>query len=342
MMESVEDIPADAILDGLAWDWETYGEYLARDRRAAEGRQRRRDGRALRGAPLRDGRAQPRRGRRRPTTTSRRCATSSTRRWARARSASRRRARCCTASPTAGRCPAPGPTSASCSRSPTCSAGTARACTRSRRASNVRATNYEGTRAEVHWMAEINRRTGRPVTFGLAQSNAGPELFRKILELVDEEAAAGGELRPQTTARGIGLLFGMQHRTFFDRAPAWARAAAAPARRPARRARRRRAARRAASRPPTTQHAAARLARRVRAHRRRGRLLGRPRRRRWPPTPSAAGESIAEAFVASRSRPTGGPCSTTRSSTSGWTRSRRCSTTRAWRSASATRARTSA
>jgi len=82
--------------------------------------------------------------------------------------------------------------------------------------------DYEGTRTEVHWMAEINRRTGRPVTFGLAQSNAGPELFRKILELVDEEGANGGELRPQTTARGIGLLFGMQHRTFFDRAPAWA------------------------------------------------------------------------------------------------------------------------
>ncbi len=81
--------------------------------------------------------------------------------------------------------------------------------------------NYEGTRQEVHWMAEVNRRTGRPVTFGLAQSNAGPELYRKILELVDEEARAGGELRPQTTARGIGLLFGLQHRTFFDRLPAW-------------------------------------------------------------------------------------------------------------------------
>ncbi|MGO9872556.1 MAG: N-acyl-D-amino-acid deacylase family protein [Acidimicrobiia bacterium] len=81
---------------------------------------------------------------------------------------------------------------------------------------------YEGTRAEVHWMAEINRRTGRPVTFGLAQSNAGPELFRIILDLVDEESRAGGELRPQTTARGIGLLFGLQHRTFFDRSPAWA------------------------------------------------------------------------------------------------------------------------
>jgi N-acyl-D-aspartate/D-glutamate deacylase len=81
--------------------------------------------------------------------------------------------------------------------------------------------NYEGTRAEIHWMAEVNRRTNRPVTFGLAQSNAGPELFREILRLVDEEAEAGGELRPQTTARGIGLLFGLQHRTFFDRAPEW-------------------------------------------------------------------------------------------------------------------------
>ncbi len=28
MMESVEDIPADAILSGLPWTWETYGEYL--------------------------------------------------------------------------------------------------------------------------------------------------------------------------------------------------------------------------------------------------------------------------------------------------------------------------
>ncbi|MDQ1481270.1 MAG: hypothetical protein QOI44_2131 [Actinomycetota bacterium] len=88
--------------------------------------------------------------------------------------------------------------------------------------------NYEHTRGEVHWMAEINRRTGRPVTFGLAQSNAGPELFRKILELVDEEGALGGELRPQTTARGIGLLFGMAHRTFFDRSPEWAALAPLP------------------------------------------------------------------------------------------------------------------
>jgi N-acyl-D-aspartate/D-glutamate deacylase len=81
--------------------------------------------------------------------------------------------------------------------------------------------DYEHTRVEVHWMAEINRRTGRPVTFGLAQSNLGPDLYRKILECVDDEAARGGVINPQTTARGIGLLFGIVHRTFFDRAPAW-------------------------------------------------------------------------------------------------------------------------
>lgn len=28
MMESVEDIPGDSIIEGLPWDWETYGEYL--------------------------------------------------------------------------------------------------------------------------------------------------------------------------------------------------------------------------------------------------------------------------------------------------------------------------
>ena len=28
MMESVEDIPREAILEGLPWDWRTYGEYL--------------------------------------------------------------------------------------------------------------------------------------------------------------------------------------------------------------------------------------------------------------------------------------------------------------------------
>src|SRR5262249_17170255 len=79
--------------------------------------------------------------------------------------------------------------------------------------------DYEASKAEVSWMAEINRTTRRPVTFGLAQSDFRPELHSRVLGFVDEEAARGAHLRPQTTARGIGLLFGLAHRTFYD---AWA------------------------------------------------------------------------------------------------------------------------
>ena len=37
LMESVEDIPAASILEGLAWDWETYGDYLSAIDRMAKG-----------------------------------------------------------------------------------------------------------------------------------------------------------------------------------------------------------------------------------------------------------------------------------------------------------------
>jgi N-acyl-D-amino-acid deacylase len=81
--------------------------------------------------------------------------------------------------------------------------------------------DFEGSRAEIAWMAEVNRRTGRPVTFGLAQTNFLPELHTRVLEFVDEESARGARLRPQTTARSIGLLFGIAHRTFYDGLPSW-------------------------------------------------------------------------------------------------------------------------
>jgi N-acyl-D-amino-acid deacylase len=81
--------------------------------------------------------------------------------------------------------------------------------------------NFENVEAEVHWMAEIQRRTGRPVTFATAQTDLAPGLFEKIFACVETEAAAGAVLRPQTTPRGIALLFGLQMNTFFDRHPAW-------------------------------------------------------------------------------------------------------------------------
>jgi N-acyl-D-aspartate/D-glutamate deacylase len=84
-----------------------------------------------------------------------------------------------------------------------------------------RGPDDENLVAEMHWMAEVRRRTGRPVTFGIGQTNVVPDLHRKVFECVEAEAASGGDIRPQTTPRGIALLFGLGLRTFFDRAPGW-------------------------------------------------------------------------------------------------------------------------
>ena len=48
------------------------------------------------------------------------------------------------------------------------------------------------TRAEMAWMGEVSRRSGRPVTFGLAQANRRPELYRRVVEFAKEENAGGG------------------------------------------------------------------------------------------------------------------------------------------------------
>ena len=134
MMESVEDIPRRlASSTGCRGTGTTYGEYLDARRPHAEGRQRRRHGRPLRGAPPRDGRAQPRRGARRPTTTSRAMCELVD------EAMRRRRARLLdvahVAAPRARR-PAGarhlGRRPTSCSRSATCSAGTGAACSRPR------------------------------------------------------------------------------------------------------------------------------------------------------------------------------------------------------------------
>ena len=70
-------------------------------------------------------------------------------------------------------------------------------------------------------LGEISRMTGRPATFGLSQTKKVPGIDTEALEVVENQNAAGAQLRPQTTARGIGILFGLVHRTPFDGSPAW-------------------------------------------------------------------------------------------------------------------------
>jgi N-acyl-D-aspartate/D-glutamate deacylase len=77
------------------------------------------------------------------------------------------------------------------------------------------------TRAELAWMGEASRRSGRPVSFGLTQSDRRPDLYHRVVSFAREENKTGAQVRPQTTARGVGLLFGLDSRTPWDRAPAW-------------------------------------------------------------------------------------------------------------------------
>ena len=82
---------------------------------------------------------------------------------------------------------------------------------------------YTATRAEVDMMADITETSGRPLTFGLAHSFRRDDLYRRVLEFVNERNATGARVRPQTTARGIGLLFGLSHHTPFDSSRSWKR-----------------------------------------------------------------------------------------------------------------------
>jgi len=77
------------------------------------------------------------------------------------------------------------------------------------------------TRAELSWMGEVSRRSGRPVSFGLTQHDSRPDLYQRVIDFAKEENALGATVRPPTTARSVGVLYSLDTRSMFDRAPAW-------------------------------------------------------------------------------------------------------------------------
>ena len=79
----------------------------------------------------------------------------------------------------------------------------------------------EGTRREIELLAEVSRASGRPVSFGLTHTNAGPHLHELALEHVTRVNADGAQLRPQTSPRQIGILLGLGFRTPFDFCAGW-------------------------------------------------------------------------------------------------------------------------
>lgn len=79
----------------------------------------------------------------------------------------------------------------------------------------------ESTIAEIGLLATVSRGSGRPVSFGLTETVAGGHLHRQVLELVAEANATGARIHPQTTVRSVGVLFGLANHSPYGACPAW-------------------------------------------------------------------------------------------------------------------------
>ena len=76
-------------------------------------------------------------------------------------------------------------------------------------------------RSEIAWMRELSAASGRPITFNLTHTWANPDHHRLVIDLCRGARDVGADLRPQTTSRGIGVLFSFDSATPFDRHPRW-------------------------------------------------------------------------------------------------------------------------
>jgi len=221
MMESVEDIPASAILDGLPWNWETYGEYLdtVDDMALAINVGGLVGHSALRWYAMGERSVDPEAT---PTpdelATMVRLLTEGMDAGALGFSTSRTLRHTI---PDGRHVPG------TFAESPELHAMAAVLRDAGRGVLEA-APRFDGdgpsaprAHSEIEWMAEASRLSGRPFTFNLTHTWANPEHHHLVMELVAQANGAGAQLRPQTTTRGIGVLFTFAHATPFDRHGSW-------------------------------------------------------------------------------------------------------------------------
>lgn len=75
---------------------------------------------------------------------------------------------------------------------------------------------------EMRWIAELSRSLGRPFTFNLMQMRSLGDHYRTVLDLAVDANRSGAQLRPQTTPRAIGVLFSLAANTAIDHLPSFA------------------------------------------------------------------------------------------------------------------------
>ena len=224
LMESVEDIPRDAILDGLPWDWETYGEYLGSIERLPKGPNV--GGMvghsALRHYVMGERGLDPEPASADDIAAMAELLDEAMRGGALGFSTSRTFLhKVPDGRPVPGTYAAVDELYAFADVLGRHRAGVFESASRIGERDLADGSEYPKTRAELAWMGEVSRRSGRPVSFGLTQHDSRPDLFQRVIAFAKEENATGAVVRPQTTARSVGVLFSLDTRTVFDRAPSW-------------------------------------------------------------------------------------------------------------------------
>ena len=71
-------------------------------------------------------------------------------------------------------------------------------------------SDHQGQEPDLSWMRELCGRTGRVLTFALAQSPIQPHAWRETLARIEELAATGLRIVPQVPCRPTGMLYGLQ------------------------------------------------------------------------------------------------------------------------------------
>ncbi len=220
MMESVEDIPAASILDGLPWDWETYGEYLDSLGRVGLGVNA---GGLVGHCALRwYAMGERSLGDERPSSDELALMVDLVDEAVAAGALGVSTSRTLRHRVPGGR-HVPG-TWAEGSELVALSGPLGR----HQRGIMEVAPRFDGdgpaaprVKAELAWMEQVSMSSGRPVTFNLTQTSEQGDHWRVAIEMARAANERGATIRPQTTARGIGVIFGLWAMTPFDGCEPW-------------------------------------------------------------------------------------------------------------------------
>ncbi len=68
----------------------------------------------------------------------------------------------------------------------------------------------EGFESELAWLRRLAERASRPISFGIAQLDAAPDLWRRAFSLAREAKAIGLTIRPQVLGRMQSVLIGLE------------------------------------------------------------------------------------------------------------------------------------